>query len=71
MIALSGAAVTMLIIRLTSFLHTRPSPSPFFPPHPLRAGVGGKRLDVQEMHGRLARQLMEHLDLEALAAWPN
>lgn len=70
MIALIGAAIT-LVVQLTQFLHCRPSHSPFFPPHPLRAAGGGKRLDVQEMHGRLARQLMEHLDLEALAAWPN
>ena len=45
-----------------------PEDFPFFPRHPLR---GGKKLDVRAMHQTLAQQLTDHLDLEALAAWPN
>jgi hypothetical protein len=47
-----------------------PADFPFFPPHPLR-GNNGQKLDVRAMHQTLAIQLMDHLDLEALAAWPN
>lgn len=45
-----------------------PEDFPFFPPHPLR---NGGRVNVNEQHQVLARQIANHLDLEALAAWPN